>query len=111
VSEVSPGHLKKFQQLLKKFFYWPASNQLYGPPYIYDEQYFKRFFQQMAENTITFKLVPNMNKPLIRESRVRLRALFDYDPMEDKYIPCKEAGLSFTRGDILHIVSQDDPYW
>ena len=65
----------------------------------------------MAENTITFKLIPNMNKPLIRESRVRLRALYDYDPVEDKYIPCKEAGLAFTRGDILHIVSQDDPYW
>lgn len=40
-----------------------------------------------------------------------LRALFDYDPLEDKYIPCKEAGLSFSKGDILHIVSQDDPYW
>jgi len=66
---------------------------------------------QMAENTITFKLIPNMNKPLIRESRVRLRALFDYDPVGDKYIPCKEAGLSFHKGDILHIVSQDDPYW
>ena len=65
----------------------------------------------MAENTITFKLIPNMNKPLIRESRVRLRALFDYDPVGDKYIPCKEAGLSFSKGDILHIVSQDDPYW
>ena len=66
---------------------------------------------QMAENTITFKLIPNMNKPLIRESRVRLRALFDYDPIDDKYIPCKEAGLAFGKGDILHIVSQDDPYW
>ena len=65
----------------------------------------------MAENTITFKLIPNMNKPLIRESRVRLRALFDYDPVGDKYIPCKEAGLAFSKGDILHIVSQDDPYW
>ena len=52
-----------------------------------------------------------MDKPLLRESRVRLRALFDYDPVDDKYIPCKEAGLSFSKGDILHIVSQDDPYW
>ncbi|EFX85576.1 hypothetical protein DAPPUDRAFT_313968 [Daphnia pulex] len=25
--------------------------------------------------------------------------------------PCKEAGLDFRRGDIIHIVSQDDPYW
>ena len=35
----------------------------------------------------------------------------DYDPTDDKYIPCKEAGLPFKKGDILHIVSQDDPYW
>ena len=25
---------------------------------------------------------------------------------EDKYIPCKEAGLGFVKGDIIHIVSQ-----
>jgi hypothetical protein len=65
----------------------------------------------MAQSTITFKLIPNENKALIRESRLRLRALFDYDPSEDKYIPCREAGLPFSKGDILHIVSQDDPYW
>ena len=47
---------------------------------------------QGAEATITFKLVPNENKPMLRESRVRLRALFDYDPGMDKHIPCKEAG-------------------
>jgi hypothetical protein len=35
VSEVSPGHLFKFQQLLKKIKkYWPPKLQLYGPPYI-----------------------------------------------------------------------------
>jgi hypothetical protein len=35
VSEVSPGHLKfKFQRLLKKFFYWPPPDKLYGPPSI-----------------------------------------------------------------------------
>ena len=65
----------------------------------------------MAENTITFKLIPHEGRQVIRESRLRLRALFDYDPLQDKYIPCKEAGLSFQKGDILHIVSQDDPYW
>merc|ERR1711884_121664 len=66
---------------------------------------------QSAENTITFKLIPNEGKQVIRESRVRLRAIFDYDPSDDKYIPCKEAGLPFSKGDIIHIVSQDDPYW
>jgi len=66
---------------------------------------------QAAEHTVTFKLIPHSGKPLLRESRVRLKALFNYNPYEDKYIPCKEAGLGFVKGDIIHIVSQDDPYW
>lgn len=40
-----------------------------------------------------------------------IKALFDYDPNEDKAIPCKEAGLSFKKGDILQIMSQDDTTW
>ncbi|XP_042714167.2 MAGUK p55 subfamily member 7 isoform X5 [Chrysemys picta bellii] len=40
-----------------------------------------------------------------------IKALFDYDPTEDKAIPCKEAGLSFRKGDILQIMSQDDATW
>ncbi|XP_045389111.1 MAGUK p55 subfamily member 7 isoform X2 [Lemur catta] len=40
-----------------------------------------------------------------------IKALFDYDPNEDKAIPCKEAGLSFRKGDILQIMSQDDATW
>lgn len=40
-----------------------------------------------------------------------LRALFDYSPFEDKAIPCQEAGLPFLQGDILQVVSQDDPTW
>ncbi len=47
----------------------------------------------------------------VRESRVRLRALFDYNPRKDTNIPCQDAGLSFSKGDILHIVSQEDPFW
>lgn len=47
----------------------------------------------------------------IRESKVRVRAHFDYAATTDPYIPCKEAGLDFVKGDVLHIVSQDDAYW
>jgi len=46
-----------------------------------------------------------------RESKVRVRAHFDYNATNDPYIPCKEAGLDFEKGDVLHIVSQDDAYW
>lgn len=63
-------------------------------------------FQQNSEGTITFKLVPSDGKGGQRESKVRVRAHFIYNPENDPYIPCKEAGLAFSRGDILHIVSQ-----
>ncbi|XP_061398853.1 MAGUK p55 subfamily member 7 [Musca vetustissima] len=66
---------------------------------------------QNSEGTITFKLVPSDGRGAQRESKVRVRAHFDYNPEVDPYIPCKEAGLAFQRGDILHIVSQDDSYW
>ncbi|XP_058815108.1 MAGUK p55 subfamily member 7 isoform X3 [Topomyia yanbarensis] len=66
---------------------------------------------QNSEGTITFKLVPSDGKLDQRESKVRVRAYFDYEPENDPYIPCKEAGLGFVKGDILHIVSQDDSYW
>lgn len=40
-----------------------------------------------------------------------MKALFDYDPNEDKAIPCKEAALAFKKGSILQIMSQDDATW
>lgn len=40
-----------------------------------------------------------------------VRALFDFDPSADDNIPCPEAGLSFQKGDILHIVNQEDAIW
>ncbi|XP_022903362.1 MAGUK p55 subfamily member 7 isoform X2 [Onthophagus taurus] len=66
---------------------------------------------QNSEGTITFKLVPANGKSSARESKVRVRAHFDYYSSSDPYIPCKEAGLDFVKGDVLHIVSQDDGYW
>lgn len=64
------------------------------------------YSQQNSEGTITFKLVPSDGKGGQRESKVRVRAHFDYNPENDPYIPCKEAGLGFVRGEVLHIVSQ-----
>uniref|UniRef100_A0A182JLT1 Uncharacterized protein n=1 Tax=Anopheles atroparvus TaxID=41427 RepID=A0A182JLT1_ANOAO len=66
---------------------------------------------QNSEGTITFKLVPSDGKLDQRESKVRVKAYFNYEPENDPYIPCKEAGLGFQRGEVLHIVSQDDSYW
>ncbi|XP_076335163.1 membrane palmitoylated protein 7-like protein metro isoform X1 [Tachypleus tridentatus] len=67
--------------------------------------------QQTQDGTITFKLVPGEDFFRARESRVRVRAHFTYDPSLDVQSPCKEAGLPFNKGDILHIVNQDDPNW
>ncbi|XP_057334751.1 MAGUK p55 subfamily member 7 isoform X4 [Microplitis mediator] len=66
---------------------------------------------QNSEGTITFKIIPADSKGGIRESKVRVRAHFSYKAADDPYIPCKEAGLDFNKGDVLHIVSQDDAYW
>lgn len=43
--------------------------------------------------------------------QVYVRALFDYDPRGDDLIPCQQAGLAFSCGDIIQVVSKADPYW
>lgn len=52
---------------------------------------------------------------ILKWSRVfqiqHIRAHFDYDPEEDPYIPCRELGVSFQKGDVLHVISQEDPNW
>ncbi|XP_013414263.1 MAGUK p55 subfamily member 7 [Lingula anatina] len=48
---------------------------------------------------------------VIEQVPVRMRAHFNYDPFKDTLIPCREAGLPFKKGDILHIVDQTDLNW
>ncbi|XP_053209402.1 protein PALS1-like isoform X2 [Panonychus citri] len=43
--------------------------------------------------------------------RIYLKALFDYDPDDDVYIPCRELGLCFSKGDILDVIDQTDTNW
>ncbi|XP_031439777.1 MAGUK p55 subfamily member 7 isoform X2 [Clupea harengus] len=65
-----------------------------------------------SQGAITFKIVPGIkDEPPIKDPKMFVRALFDYDPVEDKAIPCKEAGMSFQRGDILQVMCQDDATW
>ncbi|CAL8301656.1 unnamed protein product [Lota lota] len=65
-----------------------------------------------TQGSITLKIIPaTAEEDKLKESRVYLRALFDYTPFEDKATPCQEAGLPFRRGDILQVVSQDDAIW
>uniref|UniRef100_A0A7N4PEC4 MAGUK p55 subfamily member 7 n=1 Tax=Sarcophilus harrisii TaxID=9305 RepID=A0A7N4PEC4_SARHA len=65
-----------------------------------------------SQGAITFKIIPSIKEDVpSKEGKMYIKALFDYDPFEDKAIPCKEAGLSFKKGDILQIMSQDDATW
>uniref|UniRef100_A0A4W5LU47 Protein associated with LIN7 2, MAGUK p55 family member a n=1 Tax=Hucho hucho TaxID=62062 RepID=A0A4W5LU47_9TELE len=43
--------------------------------------------------------------------QVHLKPHFNYSPATDNLIPCKEAGLAFSKGDVLHIVNREDPNW
>ncbi|XP_044254353.1 protein PALS1 isoform X3 [Tribolium madens] len=68
---------------------------------------------QGMEGTLTFLIVPasQARSHSGRDSVLHVRAHFDYDPEEDMYIPCRELGISFQKGDVLHVISQDDPNW
>lgn len=64
--------------------------------------------------TLTFLIVPAGSPPPGggRDPVVlHVRAHFDYDPEDDIYIPCRELGISFGKGDVLHVISRDDPNW
>ncbi|XP_054617939.1 MAGUK p55 subfamily member 5b [Dunckerocampus dactyliophorus] len=68
---------------------------------------------QRMHGTLTFLLIPSSQiKPAPhRQTVMHVRAYFDYDPSDDPFVPCRELGLSFQKGDILHVISQDDPNW
>ncbi|XP_068433692.1 MAGUK p55 subfamily member 5b isoform X2 [Clinocottus analis] len=68
---------------------------------------------QQMQGTLTFLLIPSSQiKPAAhRQTVMHVRAYFDYDPSDDPFVPCRELGLSFHKGDILHVISQDDPNW
>ncbi|KAL4630411.1 MAGUK p55 subfamily member 5-A-like isoform X1 [Arapaima gigas] len=63
--------------------------------------------------TLTFVLIPGPQNRVSfhKESVMHMKAHFDYDPSDDPYVPCRELGLSFQKGDILHVISQEDPNW
>ncbi|XP_043251633.1 peripheral plasma membrane protein CASK isoform X5 [Colletes gigas] len=63
-----------------------------------------------ARGSVTFKIVPSY-RSAPPPCEIFVRAQFDYDPLEDELIPCAQAGIAFKTGDILQIISKDDPYW
>ncbi|XP_060530675.1 protein PALS1 isoform X2 [Cylas formicarius] len=65
------------------------------------------------EGSLTILVVPasHVRAHMSRDMVLHIRALFDYDPEDDMYIPCRELGISFRKGDVLHIISQEDTNW
>ncbi|KAF3691845.1 MAGUK p55 subfamily member 6 Dlgh4 protein P55T protein associated with Lin-7 2 [Channa argus] len=63
-----------------------------------------------SSGSIILKVVPSYREtpPL---PQVYLKPHFNYNPATDNLIPCKEAGLGFSRGDILHVVNKEDSNW
>ncbi|XP_022093780.1 MAGUK p55 subfamily member 5-like isoform X2 [Acanthaster planci] len=72
-------------------------------------------FMSALSGTLTFLMVPCKQHNIKQQSKdtalIHMRAHFDYDPEDDMYIPCRELGLSFHKGDILHVIAQDDSNW
>uniref|UniRef100_A0A3P8S2M1 MAGUK p55 scaffold protein 2b n=1 Tax=Amphiprion percula TaxID=161767 RepID=A0A3P8S2M1_AMPPE len=63
-----------------------------------------------ASGSVVLKILPSYQEPHTpRQAFVKCH--FDYDPSHDNLIPCKEAGLSFSSGDILQIFNQEDLNW
>ena len=68
---------------------------------------------------LTFVIIcDNSEESVMREPKppkdnqiLHIKAHFNYNPESDDFIPCKELGVSFQKGDILHIVNQNDPNW
>uniref|UniRef100_A0A8C9ZR68 Protein PALS1 n=1 Tax=Sander lucioperca TaxID=283035 RepID=A0A8C9ZR68_SANLU len=60
---------------------------------------------------ISYDLQTSNDISLLLSLQIHVKAHFDYDPSDDPYVPCRELGLSFQKGDILHIISQSDPNW
>ncbi|XP_064598047.1 protein PALS2-like [Liolophura sinensis] len=65
---------------------------------------------RLSPNTVTFKIIPNYDVQQY-QTKVYMKTHFNYDPLKDRLIPCKEAGLPFRDGDILEILCSDDANW
>ncbi|XP_042280977.1 MAGUK p55 subfamily member 6a isoform X2 [Thunnus albacares] len=63
-----------------------------------------------CSGSITLKVLPSY-RDTPAPPQVYLKPHFNYNPATDNLIPCKEAGLAFHKGDILHVVNKEDPNW
>nr|XP_046259707.1 MAGUK p55 subfamily member 4-like [Scatophagus argus] len=65
-----------------------------------------------SQGTILFKVIPNAAPSGSSNLKsVYMRAMVDYCPLQDSSIPCPDAGVAFSRGDLLEVVDQSDGQW
>ncbi|KAM8749699.1 MAGUK p55 subfamily member 4-like isoform 1-T1 [Acanthopagrus schlegelii] len=64
-----------------------------------------------SRGTILFKVIPNPAQSSSSLKSVYMRAMVDYCPLQDSSIPCPDAGMAFSRGDLLEVVDQSDGQW
>ncbi|XP_016315725.1 MAGUK p55 subfamily member 4-like [Sinocyclocheilus anshuiensis] len=64
-----------------------------------------------SQGNILFKVIPNSPQPANSQPALYMRAMVDYSPLQDPAIPCPDAGMAFSKGDLLEIVDQRDIRW
>uniref|UniRef100_A0A671KYS0 MAGUK p55 subfamily member 4-like n=1 Tax=Sinocyclocheilus anshuiensis TaxID=1608454 RepID=A0A671KYS0_9TELE len=64
-----------------------------------------------SQGNILFKVIPNTPQPTNSQPALYVRAMVDYSPLQDPAIPCSDAGMAFSKGDLLKIVDQRDIRW
>lgn len=65
---------------------------------------------RLSHDIVTLKIVPSFQESIASAS-CYMRALYNYDPLSDTLLPCKEIGIAFNSGDILEVLNQEDPNW
>lgn len=69
--------------------------------------------------TLTFVIIPATVLADLQPKRdytMHVKAHFDFNPEDDTYpeevrCPCTDLGLTFRKGDILHVRNQEDNWW
>ncbi|XP_031150843.1 MAGUK p55 subfamily member 4-like isoform X1 [Sander lucioperca] len=64
-----------------------------------------------SQGTILFKVIPDASQSSGSQTSVFMKAMVDYCPLQDTSIPCPDAGMAFSRGDVLEVVDQSDGSW
>jgi hypothetical protein len=75
----------------------------------------KLIFYEKKDRLVVFQKKKIRSERLLEKNfntfKIFVKALFSYDPADDDLIPCSQAGLAFTVGNILQIISKDDHNW